>query len=273
MIRSIANSSADSMARLNHIVNFSLDVGTFLLSSGAHCGRVNRNINRMAKAWDVKIELHFSFTGILVSAHYISKPNEAVTRYKRSPEYGVNFNAINEISQLSWLVDSQKISIEEANEALQEIKAIKTYPKSLLLLGIGMSCACLCFVAGGDWRDAAFAFTAAIIGMLVRLTAQKKGFNSMVAITLAAFATTFITSLNMVGALTPIWGAGLNPHSAMATAVLYLVPGVPLTNSVIDLLEGYIPTSLFRAAFGAFILLCIAVGMSLSIVLFGIENF
>ncbi len=267
------NNSTDSIVKLNHIVSYALDIGTFLLSSGAHCGRINRNINRMVKVWDVEIELYFSFTGILATAYYISNPNEVVTRYKKSPEYGVNFNAINEVSQLSWLIGSQKITVEEANEALQEIKAIKPYPKTLLLPGIGMSCACLCFVTGGDWRDAIFAFIAAICGMLVRLRMQKKGFNAMIAITLAAFVTTLITSLNMIGALSSVWGAGLNPHSAMATAVLYLVPGVPLTNSVIDLIEGYISTSLFRAAFGAFILLCIAVGMSLSIILFGIENF
>lgn len=260
-------------AELNRIANFALDVGTFLLSSGAHCGRINRNINRMVAAWDVKVELYFSFTGILVTAYYIENPHEVVTRYKKSPEYGVNFNAVNEVSQLSWLVDSEKIVVDEASEALQEIKVIKSYPKTLLLLGIGMSCACLCLVAGGDWRDASFAFVAAISGMLVRLMMQKKGFNSMIAITLAAFVTTFITSLNMVGMMNPIWGVGLDPHSAMATAVLYLVPGVPLTNSVIDLIEGYISTSLFRAAFGAFILLCIAVGMTLSIIFFGIENF
>lgn len=258
---------------LSRIVNFALDVGTFLLSSGAHCGRINRNINRMMTAWDVKIELYFSFTGILATAHHISNLEEVVTRYKKSPEYGVNLNAINEISQLSWLIDSQKITIDEACEALREIKLIKPYPKSLLLLGIGMSCFCLCLVAGGDWRDACFAFIAAVCGMTVRLMMQKKGFNAMIAITLAAFITTLITSLNMVGALNDFWGVSLSPQSAMATAVLYLVPGVPLTNSVIDLIEGYISTALFRAAFGAFILLCIAVGMTLSILPFGIENF
>lgn len=261
------------MERLNDITSFALNVGTFLLSSGAHCGRITRNINRMLKTWDVHAELYFSFTGILVTAYYTDAPSMAVTRYKRAPEYGVNYTAINEVSQLSWLIDSQKISVEEASEALQEVKAIKPYPKTLLLLGIGMSSACLCFIAGGDWRDTIIAFVAAICGMFVRITMQKKGFNPMVAITLAAFATTFITSLNMVGALDAIWGAGADPRSAMATAVLYLVPGVPLTNSVIDLIEGHISTSLFRAAFGAFILLCIAVGMSMSIVLFGIANF
>ena len=77
----------------------------------------------------------------------------------------------------------------------------------------------------------------------------------------------------MVGALEPFWGTSAAPDRALATAVLYLVPGVPLINCVIDLIEGYIPTAIFRGAFGAFILLCIAVGMSLSILMFGIDKF
>ena len=59
----------------------------------------------------------------------------------------------------------------------------------------------------------------------------------------------------------------------MATAVLYLIPGVPLINSVIDLIEGYLSSAVNRALFAGFILLCIAAGMTLSITLMGIDNF
>ena len=55
--------------------------------------------------------------------------------------------------------------------------------------------------------------------------------------------------------------------------MLYLVPGVPLINCVIDLIEGYIPTAVARGVFGGLILLCIAVGMSLAIMILGIHHF
>ena len=50
------------------------------------------------------------------------------------------------------------------------------------------------------------------------------------------------------------WGAA--PETALATAVLYLVPGVPLINSLIDLIEGHLSSAWNRALFGASILLC-----------------
>ena len=128
-------------------------------------------------------------------------------------------------------------------------------------------------MAGGDWRDAIIGFIASITGMAARSLIIKQDYNLMFSFVVAAFITTLITSLHLTGIFEPLWGLSAAPDRALATAVLYLVPGVPLTNSLIDLIEGYIPSAMVRAAFGTFILLCIAVGMSISILLFGINQF
>jgi uncharacterized membrane protein YjjP (DUF1212 family) len=259
--------------KLDHIATLAVEIGTFLLACGAHCGRISRNLNRIVNTWGVTIHIHFSYTGILVTAYYDTYPELPVTIYKRSPSHGVNFNAINEISQLSWLVASEKITVDETFELFTQIRDKRAYSKSILLAGIGMSCACLCIVAGGDWRDAIVAFIASIAGMLVRLEIIRKKYNPMISFTAAAFTTSFITCLSLIGMFEPIWGVSAAPDRALATAVLYLVPGVPLTNCIIDLIEGYIPSAIARGVFGSFILLCIAAGMSISILLFGINNF
>jgi len=259
--------------KLDHIATLAVDIGTFLLACGAHCGRISRNVNRIVNTWGVNIHINFSYTGILVTACYDEYPEMQVTIYKRSPSHGVNFTAINEISQLSWLVATEKIAVDETTGLFNQIKNKRAYPKSVLLAGIGMSCACLCIVAGGDWRDAIIAFIASIAGMLTRLEIIRHNYNPMISFTVAAFVTSFITGLSVIGAFDPFWGKSLAPDRALATAVLYLVPGVPLTNCIIDLIEGYIPSAIARGVFGAFILLCIAAGMSISILLFGINNF
>lgn len=267
------NHTSPEYKKLDHIATLAVDIGTFLLACGAHCGRISRNLNRIVNTWGVNINLSFSYTGILVTACYNEYPEMPVTIYKRSPSHGVNFTAINEISQLSWLVETEKTSVEETIALFNQIKNNRAYPKSVLLAGIGMSCACLCIVAGGDWRDAIVAFLASIAGMLVRLEIIRHNYNPMISITAAAFTTSVITGLGVIGCYDLIWGESLAPDRALATAVLYLVPGVPLTNCIIDLIEGYTPSAIARGVFGAFILLCIAGGMSMSILLFGINNF
>lgn len=267
------NYTSPEYKKLDHITTLAVEIGTFLLACGAHCGRISRNVNRIVNTWGVNIHMNFSYTGILVTASYDEYPEMAVTIYRRSPSHGVNFTAINEISQLSWLITTEKISVQDAAGLFSQIKNKRSYPKSVLLAGIGISCACLCIVAGGDWRDAIVAFIAAVGGMLVRLEMVRHNYNLMISFIAAAFVTSLITGLNVVGTFEPLWGESLAPDRALATAVLYLVPGVPLTNCIIDLIEGYVPSAIARGVFGAFILLCIAVGMSISILLFGISNF
>lgn len=267
------NHTSPEYEELDRIATFAVDVGTFLLACGAHCGRINRNVNRMVNTWGVVIHLNFSYTGILVTAYYDKYPEMPVTIYKRAPSHGVNFTAINEISQLSWLISTEKVPMKDAIGLFSQIRNKKAYPKGVLLAGIGMACACLCIVAGGDWRDAIIAFIASFAGMLVRLEFIRHHYNPLISFTVAAFVTSFITCLSVVGVFHPLWGESMAPDRALATAVLYLVPGVPLTNCIIDLIEGYIPSAIARGVFGGFILLCIAAGMSMSILLFGIDNF
>ena len=47
--------------------DLALEVGTYLLASGAHCGRLNSNIGRLAKTWEFEIDLNPTFKGLLVT--------------------------------------------------------------------------------------------------------------------------------------------------------------------------------------------------------------
>ena len=54
---------------------------------------------------------------------------------------------------------------------------------------------------------------------------------------------------------------------ALATSVLYLVPGVPLLNGVIDIVEGYVTTGVCRLIQALLLVLCIAIGLSVTLML------
>lgn len=244
-----------------------LDVGELLIISGAHCGRINRNIQRFADRWNFRVDLFISFRIISVTVTDKKDSSNKMTCNRQSVANGVHFGKLTEISLLSWKVYEQNLSINEAEDHLQEIKRLNNYSTWTIRLGIGAACASLCILAGGNHIDAAFAFIASTIGLIVRQQIIQKGFNPMISILVAAFVSTLISGMDMLFSL------GTSPDTAIATSVLYLIPGVPLINCTIDLFEGYIPTAIARGAFGGFILLCIAVGMSLSITLIGISNF
>ena len=249
------------------VADLLLDMGTVLLVSGAHSGRVTRNIERVAETWGYSLELFITFTGLMVSIKNEADPTERVARFRRAPLHGVHFNILTEASLLTWRVVEENLGIDEVEARWEEIRKLPHTPRWAILAGIGSACACLCVLVGGDWTNALIALVAAVTGMFVRQEVLKMRFNPMIGFISASFTTTLIAGMDMLHHF------GSSPEKTLAASVLYLIPGVPLINCTIDLIEGHIPTALARGVYGGFILLCIAVGMSLSIILLGIHNF
>lgn len=247
--------------------NLMLDVGTYLLASGAHCGRVFSNLTRIASRWGFKISMNPSFKGLLVTVTNPNDKTDVVTVFKESPTHNVHLEILTMVSHLSWDVIEERLSFDETKQRFEQIKNTPHYNSWLVSLAVGLACAGLCFFSFGDILNAGVAFFAAFIGSIFRFKITAMNFNSMVSIITAAFVTTMITGLGS------IYHVGDNPQAAMATAVLYLIPGVPLLNALIDLIEGYLSSAVNRSLFAGFILLYIAVGMTLSITIMGIGNF
>lgn len=257
----------DETISIEKFTDIVLEVSTLLLESGAHCERINRNIQRIAQTTNYRVEMLMSFTAISVSVTDKSNSENRITENKRIKHHGAHFGVLTDTSLLTWKLVDREISFKDLGDYLNKLKSCSRYPLWLVRLFIGIACGCLCLLAGGNWIDGLFALLASTIGLTVRQEMVKKGFNLMVSILCSAFITTTVSGTNI------LYNFGESPQSSVATAVLFLIPGVPLINSIIDLLEGYIPVGIARGAFGGFILLCIAVGMFLSMTLIGINNF
>lgn len=253
--------------KASDVADFILDAGVFLMSSGAHSGRVWRNCKRIARHWGYHININPTFTGILVSVWDESDRSNTVTRYKTSPGNIIHLEILTQISHLSWKIADGEVNFEEARKELDEIKVKPHYPFWIIAIAVGISCGFLCTLAGGSPIDALLAFCGASVGSVVRYFFVNKQFNLFLSVIFASFVTTMIAGMDT------IFHLGTAPEMTLATSVLYLIPGVPLLNSVIDLLEGYFSASIARSMFAASLITCIAVGMTLSIMLLGINNF
>lgn len=249
------------------VANLVLDMATYLLASGAHCGRVNRNINRIANIWNFDVHLQLTFKGVLTTVKDRNNISNVITRYQEAPTHSIHLNIISEISTLSWRAHDEKLSIETVERLYAKIKKLKPYNTFIVASAVALSCAGLCLFSFGDYINAMVAFAAAFSGYLVRSFLSSIKYNAIIYIAAAAFTTTLVTGLGAK------FDLGCAPEAAIATAVLYLIPGVPLINSVIDLIEGYISSAMNRMLFSAFTLLCIAVGMTLCITLIGTSHF
>ena len=249
------------------LANSILDVAILLLESGAHCERINRNVQRIADTYSFKVDMLLTFTAISVTVTDLADADNTATINKKVRHHGAHYGILTNTSILTWNFYEKRESVDVLEKCLEELRSMPKHSIWVVRLFIGVACGCLCLLAGGNWINGLFAFSASFVGLIVRQEMVKYHFNLMIAIVCSAFVTTTISGLDTL----LHWGA--KPDIAVATAVLFLIPGVPLINCIIDLFEGYIPTAIARGAFGGFILLCIAVGMFLSMNLIGISNF
>jgi uncharacterized membrane protein YjjP (DUF1212 family) len=244
-----------------------LETSALLMESGAHCERIHRNIQRLASNSPFLVEMFISFNAISVSLSDKSNPQIVHTATKAIKHHGIHFGIVTNTSVLTWKLHDEEISFEELQTQLNALKDTPRHPVWVVRFFIGIACACLCVLVGGNWIDSACTFTASIVGLIVKQEMAKKKFNLMVVFMAASLTTTLIAGMNV------LYGLGSFPESSVATAVLFLIPGVPLINGIIDLLKGYMSIGIARGTFAGFLLLCIAVGMFVGISLIGLKNF
>ena len=257
-------SSPISIERFTHIA---LEITSLLLESGANSERINKNIQRISQCTDYDVNLLISFSAVSISITDKNDLGLSITRNKEIKHHGAQFNIVTQISLLTWQLVDENITWDEFEILFKKIKNVPKYPVWLVRLFIGIACGCLCLLSNGNYIDGLFAMLASTIGLTIRQEMVRKGFNNLICVTCASFITTTIASIDAVFKL------GLSPETVIATSVLYLIPGVPLINGIIDILKGYVTMGIARGALGASILLCIAVGMFLSMSIVGINYF
>lgn len=263
----ISTNTQKKQIQADDLADFLLDVGVLLLASGAHSGRVWRNCQRIAQHWNFQMNMNPTFTGIFFSIWEENHRKNSITHFKSVPAHTVHLNILTLVSHLSWDIYNDKFNFDEARNELEKIKQKQNYNYGIVAMAVGVSCGSLCAISGGDMLDSTFAFLAAAIGSVARVGIIKFRFNQFLSFIIAAFITTIIAGFDT------FFHLGVAPEVALAVAVLYLIPGVPLTNSVIDLIEGFFNTALARAVYALSIITSIAVGMTLGIMLLGLNNF
>ncbi|MBC8005536.1 MAG: threonine/serine exporter family protein [Verrucomicrobia bacterium] len=234
--------------------NILLEIGALLMSSGASTNRTRITMGRIAKGLGYGIELLITQRALMLTI--IEKDHQHFfSRMKRISPHGVNFRIVSGISHLSWNVMEQNWTVAQIAEELHRLKSLPHYPRPIILGAVGLAGAGFCNIFGGGYIEMTVAFVATVAGLFIRQEAIKKKFNPYLCVFFAAFTASFIAGL------AEHYHIGMQPDKAFATSVLFLVPGVPLINSVTDLVDGNIQNGMVRAMNGLMIAFSIAMGI------------
>lgn len=243
-----------------------LDIAVLLMSSGAHTERANRNVQRLSEALGYHAELLFSLSGITLTISSNKRPGPHYTAFRQIKAYGVHMGVVSAISRLSWDAYDGKADLDAIQKEVQRIKSLPHYPKIVLVMMVMLAGMAFCRVAGGEMYPVLLAGLATGCGFLTRHALLSRGYNLALSIGCASFVASGMSGLGI------IWDIGQFPEIAVATSVLFLIPGVPMINSIIDLMHGHTVIGHARSIQGAVISFAIAIGIVLSSTTLGIVS-
>lgn len=238
---------------LTEILDFIADYATYLLASGVHTSRVIRNSQRIGQSQGVDIQLS-SFQKSTILTVRDDATGEAVTRVVKIPALPISFERNSDLSSLSWEAVDRRLPLDVIREKFRKLTAKPRMDPMFVLMVVGLANASFCKLFNGDWVAVGIVFTSTLAGFSARQQLTKAGVNHFIIFILSAF----VASLCASSALR----FDCTAETAIATSVLFLVPGVPLINGVIDIVEGHILNGIARLTSALMLIVCIAVGLS-----------
>lgn len=238
-------------------VKFIADYSTHLMGCGIHTSRIIRNTKRigMALGFDTKVSV---FQKSMILTLFDKKTKQILSEVVENPSLPISFEHNSELSALSWEAVDNHLTLEEIKEKYEQIISAPRLNYRLLLLLVGAANASFCRLFNGDWLSMGIVFIATIVGFHIKHILQKKHINHYLVFIFSAFTASIISALSLFFETTS--------ETALATSVLYLIPGVPLINGVIDIVEGHTMTGISRLTNAFLLIVCIAVGLSVTLI-------
>ena len=216
---------------LAEILGFVAEYAAYQLGSGVHTSRSIRNSRRIGEALGVDVQLS-SFQKSTILTVLDPESGEAVTRVAEIPALPISFERNSDLSALGWDALDEGLSLDEIRRRYRALVEKPRMDPIFTLLVVGLANASFCRLFGGDWTAVGVVFTATLVGFAVKQRMQARGVNHFLIFICAAF----VASLCASAALCFDCAAEV----ALATSPLFLVPGVPLINGVIDIVEGHV---------------------------------
>ncbi len=240
---------------LEEVAKFLIEYVLKMLAYGATTIRIEKNVERIAVRYGVKADVMILPMHVMMTIWDRNHKN-FYTMTEKIGSVGVDFDKNTLLSKLSWEIYDTGISLAEAKRKFSEITGkCRLNPLAVLLL-TGLANASFCRIFGGDLISMVIVFVATITGFYLKdkLHGERQWDLRLVTI-VSAFVATVIAGFGYV------FGLGDTPDVALATGVLFLVPGVPFLNSMSDLIQGHYVCGISRFLQASLITICMSIGM------------
>ena len=138
-------------------LDLAYEAGAILLENGAEISRVEGTMRRIAGHFGVEDESFFVLSNGIIAA------GEGYARSKFIPIRGASLDKVVAVNQLSREVAAGQCTLEQIEERLQQIRAMKPKRAWEQILASGVGSAAFCILFGGGFADCLASFIAGLL--------------------------------------------------------------------------------------------------------------
>ncbi len=224
---------------LNKLLDLGTELGYRLQISGAETYRVEESINRMMQAYDMECETFAIPNSLIVSIK--DENGQVMTRLRRVGYHGTNIDAIERLNAICRKIEAEKPPLDTAQKMLNEVYAeISFYKLPVLLIAYFLISAGFAVFFGATLLESLFS---GVCGLVCGLTLEFMSHfhaNDFFKIIMGGFVVTLCAQIfALTGLLSRADGASIG-------ALMILVPGVGITNTMRDIIFGDIMSGMNR---------------------------
>lgn len=236
----------------------------FLLQHGAESMLVEQLSTRLGLALGMdSVESSISANAVVLTT---IKEGRCLTSTRKNIDRGINMHVVTEVQYIVIMVEHQLLDIRDVRKRFEHIRPLR-YPRALVVLMVGLSCACFCKLNGGGWNGSLVAFFASAVAMYFRQVMTHRQLNPLINFCFTAFIATSVS-----GGLLQLSAFSQTSVISMAASTLLLVPGFPLINAVADMFKGHVNTGLARWAMATLLTLATCLGVVMALSLWGLQG-
>jgi uncharacterized membrane protein YjjP (DUF1212 family) len=233
-------------------------IGRILLESGAETPRIEETIAYIGRAAGVPLIGYVTMTAV-----FVSLAGEPTTQLAKTTLRGFNLQKVDEINQLSRQFSAGEIPMETLmNEVARIDKKVIEFNWPTKILGAGAVSVAPMLVFIAKWQDLVVAFFVGIIGYLLT---KWVGDHTVTPYLKEVFGGIVVAGFASLA----VWvGIGSNVDDIIVSALMPLVPGVAVTNSLREIMAGHMISGTVRALDALLVAGAIGVGVAAALSIF-----
>lgn len=236
--------------------------GRIMLESHAESYRVEDTTRRILQTSGLDITEVIAYTtGLFITLDDTSPDIEPITLVRRVSERGNHLRKIYRVNNISRLLTSQQITLEEARNRLMVVdeEEYTVYSKDIatMLLVVAFT-----VLLGGNIWETLISVIAGIIVALSRIGKELIGMNEFIYGVFSTSITAFV-----ITAIIQAMPYNLSSDVIIIAALMPLYPGTAFTNAIRDMLKGDYNSGVARIADALVVALSLALGVALGLLL------